>query len=175
MKLHRASFNELLFMRLYRDKYINPFDDGSFRGCSRLCEQKVPFHKVCHSYPPLIKLGTVIPYIKKIQKTYRSRETLSYFWWKNPPEISNFCYIISNSFNFFQSLKVDLIKMVAILTISAKLATRSLPKVKIFWNKCYDVKVSVHDVNNKILSRDSDYIVDVVMWPKFGNSSISMK
>ena len=28
---------------------------------------------------------------------------------------------------------------------------------------------------NKILSRDSNYIVDVVMWPKFCNSSTSMK
>ena len=26
---------------------------------------------------------------------------------------------------------------------------------------------SVHDVTNKILSPDSNYIVDVVMWPKF--------
>ena len=31
------------------------------------------------------------------------------------------------------------------------------------------------DVTNKILSRDSNYIVVVIMWPKFGNSSISMK
>ena len=35
--------------------------------------------------------------------------------------------------------------------------------------------MSVHDITNKILSRDSNYIVDVVMWPKFGNSSISMR
>ena len=32
-----------------------------------------------------------------------------------------------------------------------------------------------HNVNEKNLSRDSNYIVDVVMGPKFGNSSISMK
>ena len=38
----------------------------------------------------------------------------------------------------------------------------------------HDVIVSVHDVNKKILSCDSNYIVDVVMWQKFGNSSISM-
>ena len=30
------------------------------------------------------------------------------------------------------------------------------------------------DVTNKILSRDSNYIVDAVMWRKFGNSGISM-
>ena len=27
----------------------------------------------------------------------------------------------------------------------------------------------------KILSGDSNYIVEVIMWPKFGNSSISMR
>ena len=34
---------------------------------------------------------------------------------------------------------------------------------------------SVHDVTNKILSCDSNYIVNVVMRPKFGNSSIPMR
>ena len=61
--------------------------------------------------------------------------------------------------------------MVTILMISAKMATL---KVKVFWNKSYDIKIFVHDVTNKILSRDLDYIVHLVMWPKFGNSSISM-
>ena len=59
--------------------------------------------------------------------------------------------------------------------MSAKMATPGLLKITIFWNKGYDVINSVDDVNNKILSRDSNYIVDVFMWPKFGNSSISMK
>ena len=34
---------------------------------------------------------------------------------------------------------------------------------------------SVDDVTNKILSRDSNYIADVLMWPKFDSSSISMR
>ena len=58
--------------------------------------------------------------------------------------------------------------------MSAKMASLGLLKIKVFWNKGYDVIISVHDVTNKILSRNSNYIVDVVMWPKFGNSSISM-
>ena len=58
--------------------------------------------------------------------------------------------------------------------MSAKLATLGLLKAKIFWNKSYDVTTSVCNVTSKISSRDSNYIVDVVMWPKFGNSSISM-
>ena len=37
--------------------------------------------------------------------------------------------------------------------------------------------ISVHDFTNKISLRDSNYIVNVVMWQKFGNSSsgISMR
>ena len=65
--------------------------------------------------------------------------------------------------------------MVTILMMSAKMATPGLLKIKVFWNKGYDVIISVHDVTNKILSRDSNYIIDVVMWPKFGNCSISMR
>ena len=48
-------------------------------------------------------------------------------------------------------------------------------KIKVYWNKDYDFIISVHDVINKILSRDSNYIADLVMWPKFGNSSISVR
>ena len=65
--------------------------------------------------------------------------------------------------------------MVAILMISAKLATLGLLKVKVFWNKDCDLISFVHDVTNKILSRESNYIVDVVMWPKLGTSNISIE
>ena len=65
--------------------------------------------------------------------------------------------------------------MVTILMMSAKMATPGLLKIKAFWNKGYDVIISVHDVTNKLLSRDSNYIVDVVVWPKFGNYNISMR
>ena len=54
------------------------------------------------------------------------------------------------------------------------MTTLDLLKFKVFWNKGYDVIISAHDDTNKILSHDSNYIVDVVMWPKFGESSISM-
>ena len=59
--------------------------------------------------------------------------------------------------------------------MSAKMATLAFLKIKLLWNKGYGVIISVHDVSNKILSRDSNYIVDVVMRPKFGNASISMR
>ena len=65
--------------------------------------------------------------------------------------------------------------MVTILMMSGKMATPGFLKINIFWNKDYDVTVSVHDVTNKILSRGSNYNIDVLMWPKFDNSSISMR
>ena len=66
--------------------------------------------------------------------------------------------------------------MVKILMISAKMAAPALLKIKVFWNKGYDVIYSVYDVFNKIFeSHDSNHITDVVMWPKFGNSSIYIK
>ena len=39
--------------------------------------------------------------------------------------------------------------MVAILMIWAKLATLGLLKIEGFWDKGYDVKLSVHDVTKK--------------------------
>ena len=59
--------------------------------------------------------------------------------------------------------------------MSAKMATPGLLKITVFWNKGYDVIIPVDNVTNKVLSRDSNHIVDVFMWPKFGNSSISMR
>ena len=65
--------------------------------------------------------------------------------------------------------------MVTILMMSARLASPALLKLDIFQNKGYDVIILDHDVTSKTLSRDSNYIVDVGMWPKFGNCSISMR
>ena len=76
---------------------------------------------------------------------------------------------------FLESLKIVLINMVTILMMSAEMVTPGLLKITVFWNKGYDVIISVDDVTNKILTRDSNYIVDVLMWPKFGNCSISMR
>ena len=51
--------------------------------------------KICHIYSTMMKLGAVIPYLKKIQQTYKSHDTpLSSADISNySPEISNFCYI----------------------------------------------------------------------------------
>ena len=48
--------------------------------------------------------------------------------------------------------------MVTILIMSAKMATSDLLKIKVFWNKVYDVIISDHDVT---FITDSNHIVDV--------------
>ena len=45
----------------------------------------------------------------------------------------------------------------------AKMATPGLAKIAVFWDKGYDVIIPVDDVTNKILSRDSNNIVDLFM------------
>ena len=62
--------------------------------------------------------------------------------------------------------------MVTILMMSAKMSTLGLSEINVFRNKNDDVIVFVCDVTNKILSRDSNYIVNVVMCPNFGRISM---
>ena len=136
-----------------------------------------------------MELGTVIPCVKMIQKymnhvTHSSSSAdISIF----SLEISNFCYIKKYScrlhidtwflvlLTYFESLKIFLINMVVILMMSAKMGTLGFLKIKVFWNKSYDVMIYVHDATSQILLRHSNCIVDVVTWPKFGNCSIYMK
>ena len=61
------------------------------------------------------------------------------------------------------------------LMMAVKMAAPALLKIKVFWNKGYYVLYSVYDFTKKILSDESTYIMDVVMWPKFGNSSICIR
>ena len=59
--------------------------------------------------------------------------------------------------------------------MSAKLVTPGLLEIKLFQNKGYDIVIFDYNVTKKISSKDSNYIVYVVMWPKFGNTSISVR
>ena len=93
-------------------------------------------------------------------------------------EISRFCYTRNTDIDcslvhkflillvFLEFLKICMINLVIILTMSARIATPGLPKMTVFLSKGHDVI---------ILSRDSNHIVDVFMCPKFGNCSISMR
>ena len=62
---------------------VNPIQDGLFRGCSRMGGGFFwpPLPKIRFTYPTMMKLGTVIPYLRKIQKMYKSRDTSLEFCW----------------------------------------------------------------------------------------------
>ena len=59
--------------------------------------------------------------------------------------------------------------------MSAKMATTGSLRITVFWNIEYDTIIFVDDVSNTISSLDSNCVADLLMWPKFGNPSISMK
>ena len=156
---------------------------GAAQGWERVAK-RVPIPKICHTYPTVMKLGTIIPYLTKTQKHINHVTHLL-----SSADISIFLLEIIKKYGytlhfdtyflilltFFRSFKVVLTNMIPILMMSAKLVILNLLKVKVFWNEGYDLIICVNDVTNKILWCDSNYIVNVVMWPKFGNSSISMR
>ena len=135
---------------------------------------------ICHTY-----LTMTIVYLKKIQKIYRSRGTPPDFCWHQHFFTGNqqiFLYQETQIWAafwlqillaFLESLKICLINVVTILMMSAKMATPDLLKITKFWNEGYEVIITVDEVINKILSRDSNFIA--FMWPTFGNCSISKR
>ena len=61
---------------------------GHFWGCSRMTggDGQTPppppaLPKISHTYPTMMKVGTVIPYLKKTQKIFGSRDTSPDFCW----------------------------------------------------------------------------------------------
>ena len=77
---------------------VNPIQDGPFQGCSwmggRGCK-KAPLLKICYTYPAIMKHGTVISYLQKIKKIYKSHDTHLELWWRQhfSLKFSKFCYI----------------------------------------------------------------------------------
>ena len=74
-------FKIFIVFFIHHKFFVNPIQDGLFRGCSwvgRGGAKRLALPKICHTYPTMMKLGTVIPYPKKIQTIYQTREnTLS--------------------------------------------------------------------------------------------------
>ena len=57
---------------------FNPIQDRPFRVCSRMGRggpKRTPIPKICHTNPAMMKLGTIIPDLKEIQKTQKPRDT----------------------------------------------------------------------------------------------------
>ena len=82
------------------DSVLILFRMGFFGTAHEWGVKKAPHPKICHTYPTLMKLGTVVPCLKKIQKYINhvahllSSADISIF----SPKISNFCYIRKYSY-----------------------------------------------------------------------------
>ena len=48
---------------------------GLFGAAYKSGAKRPPLSIFCYTYPRIMKLGTVIPYLKKIEKIYESRDT----------------------------------------------------------------------------------------------------
>ena len=99
-----------VFLTLFRMDFFGAshrwVGDGGGKGS--------PLPKICHTYPEMMKLGTVIPYLRRICKIYESRDNPLEFCWHQHFYIENqqillyqeiqiwiaSLYIISHSFNF---------------------------------------------------------------------------
>ena len=143
-----------------------------------------PLPKVFHACPTLMKPDKNTASLKKIQENiwitwHASRVLLSFF----PQKSSNFAisrntdidwYIISNCFKFFLFFKDYFTKHCYNFGDVRKNTRSRFLKIKEFWNKGYGVITYVHNVTNQFLLYDSNYIADMSMWTKFGNSNISI-
>ena len=73
----------------FRQKYstshasirLTLFGIGFFGAAHGWGSKKPSLPKICHTHPTMMKLRTVIPYSKKIQKIYESRGTPLEFCW----------------------------------------------------------------------------------------------
>ena len=63
--------------------------------------------------------------------------------------------------------------MVTISMMSAKITTPGFLKIRVFWKKGYDVIIFCPWRHQQNFLRDLHYTIDVAMWLKLGNWSIS--
>ena len=172
---------------------MNPLHDRSSPGLltDGWGGKKAPFRKICHTYSKMMKLNTVIPYLNKIQKICIT--------WHTPSFLLTSLFFHRKSANFAISWNTDidcifihnfyLISYIIWIfkdcfnkydynfdDVSQNGHSKSSQNIFILrWNEIHDFIISVHDVTKKIISSDSNYVVDVIIWPKFGSYSISMR
>ena len=72
-------------LRIWSDllkKSFTLFRMGILEAAQGWGEAKRPsLQKICYTHPTMMKLGTVIPYLKKVQKIYESPDTPLDFCW----------------------------------------------------------------------------------------------
>ena len=86
IRLHKTVKNTLTLFR------VSIF--GAAQGWAGEAKRS-PLPKICHTYPTMMRPGTVVLYVKKIEKIYELRDTPLEFCCRQlfSPKISDFCYI----------------------------------------------------------------------------------
>ena len=138
MKIFSISFRNFKVSGKYFVVFINPIQDEIFFG--------PPLPKIRHTYHAMMKLGKIIPYLRRSKKCINhvthllSHADISLF----SPEISKFCYIKKYTYRldfdtyviillaFLESLVIVLINMVTTLMMSAKITTPGLLEIRVF-------------------------------------------
>ena len=69
----------MLYFEEEEEEYSFLLQPRAFSGLPAVEGGKGPLPNICHTYPIMMKLGTVLPYLKKIQKIYQSCDTPSEF------------------------------------------------------------------------------------------------
>ena len=126
-------------LTLFRMGYFEAAPGG------RKCNLPPPPHlpKSCHTYPIMMKLGTIISKFKKIQKIYKSGDTRLEIRIFSPGNRKSsyrkkYRYILHFGTKFpilvifSECSQIFSINMVAILMMSAKMASLGLLKIKLF-------------------------------------------
>ena len=71
-----SNLSFFIFLSISSQCMNGPYSGWAFTGLLTDSGGKgLPLPKICHTDPTMVKLGTVIPYLKKIQKIYESRDT----------------------------------------------------------------------------------------------------
>ena len=147
-----------------------------------------------------MKLSTVLPYLKKIQKVYKSCDTLlefcchQHFFTGNQQILTpsmGFYYVTQGTRYGLEILhqcgKRVKTRIQNVLGVYSNVSrsfrgktvrglftppTLNMVKINVFWHNGHNAIILYYDVTDKMSSLDSNYIVDVVM---LQNSSIFMR
>ena len=120
---------------------------------------KASLHKLCYSYPTMMKAA--------IQKIYKSHESSLEFCWHQHFFTRNQQFFDIKKYRYWLYFSTWFLILLTIFGCNfddvAKLTPLGLLKIKVFWNQGYYVISSVLDVTIKILLRNSNHIVHVVI------------
>ena len=130
-----------------------------------------------------MKLSTIFPHLKKIQKLYKSHDTSLEVCWHqqifiisgNTDNYIIFIYIFSNFFDFYWVFEGCFIQQHCSFDEVNKIGycrphgNKGILKKRLWAHNFCPWR------HQKNLPRDSNNVVDVVMWPKFGIFNLYMR